>query len=136
MADIDTLKEVQRMQVEFEKQIQKQFGEAVSAMMNTVNAGPVTLPTGGVDYGVENETSKIAELTNKIAVLEDAQQEVGFQLPISFRYRNDEASGTHRLEYIIKGTPYSNGSITTGTTYWPDYEWIAIPGADAKVYIP
>ena len=59
----------------------------------------------------------------------------GFQLPISFRYRNDTAtggaSGTHRLEYILSGTPYSSG-----TTEWPDADWTAIPGADAEIYVP
>ena len=129
MPDIDILKEVQRMQVESEKRIEKQLGETVSAIMSISNEGPVTLPGGSVDYGVVNEESFIQELTDRIEALEE--QIIGYQLPISFRYRNDGASGTHQLEYVIKGTPYSSG-----TTEWPDADWTAISGADAETYEP
>ena len=134
MADIDPLEEMSKQQLAFQKQMQEQIGNAIATMMNTVNDTPVQRDDIGVDYGVVNNpdlVSQINDLAEKIRVLESAV--IGYQLPISFRYRNDGAEGVgagiHRHEYIIKGTPYS-----TGTTEWPDDEWTAIPGADAEVY--
>lgn len=50
----------------------------------------------------------------------------------SLRYRNDTETenpeGIHRLEYINESSPYSDPDTET---FWPDEDWIPVPGGDA-----
>jgi len=116
-----------KRQVEFEASVGKQLNTFFQSMAETL----------AVQQSQQIEGNQLLQPDQMFRMSEDYQDErrqveeriTGYQLPISFRYRNDGATGTHRLEYILKGTPYK-----TGTTEWDDDEWTAIPGADAEIY--
>jgi len=132
------LEQIQEAQQEFQKNINEQMSNFIETMMNTASANAPSNPEQTTNFGVveyNDDSARIEDLTNRVEALESAL--IGFQLPISFRYRNDLATGIHRLEYILKKTPYSDGTATSiGTTEWPDDEWIAVLGADAEIYTP
>ncbi len=126
-----------KQQIAFQEQIEKSVEKRIQSFselaMNTIaDAGlprfELQIPPSNVSP--ENAESSVADLQERVEELEQAT--IGFQLPISFRYRNDGAEGAgddiHRLEFIVKATPYSSG-----TTFWPDDQWTPIPGADAVV---
>jgi len=137
----DIFKLLAQQQQDFEKQVNNRIENAISTMMQTQEHETLRdSQIGNPHYGgTEGQTRReIDLLSRRVENLES--RPIGFQLPISFRFRNDIEDGTgsiQRLEYIIRPTPYSDTTETNeGTTFWPDDEWIAIPGADAETYTP
>jgi hypothetical protein len=126
-----------KQQIAFEEKIQEQMTGFIDTMILGSQGGPAPTPTApdqALDLGVvDNQSTEIDidELKNRVTVLESAVK--GNEFPISIRYRNDGATGTHRFEWIRKPTPWSDSGETT---MWPDADWIPIEGADAEIYTP
>ncbi len=127
---------VQR-QREFEKETaerQEVFFKAIQREVTERNSEVGELQEQDQQGFQETQVVSALDPDELATIIQDAVEQVitGFQQRISFRYRNDGAEGvgdnTHRLEFIIKPTPY-----ITGTTFWPDDEWTLWPGGDAVV---
>jgi len=131
------LKEVQRMQTEFEKGVQKQLAGVIETVMNTSEQQAPSSNTQNTDFGVVDETDAAAEVSQLIERVEELEGMglLAYQLPIAFRYRNDGADGVgdgiHRLEFILRTSPYKNGK---NGALWDNADWVAISGADAEIY--
>ena len=128
-------KEILNNQLKFERETDRKMQGFMQTISETVAASPVL---------AEQEGPDVRQFRNIIQVLGEPDQsdditapKPPLQLPLSFRYRNDIETGgaeeIQRLEYIFKPSPYSDDAHTT---FWPDADWTAIPGADAETYEP
>ncbi|MHC4155280.1 MAG: hypothetical protein ACYST6_10220 [Planctomycetota bacterium] len=118
-------------QLKFERDVEERLRKFMETVTDTIaEAGVVN----------EGQTLPDARLMHKVMpVVGDRPTDSDTvdpplpQLPISIRYRNDGGSGTHRLEWINRPTPFSDAGETT---MWPDDDWTPIEGADAEIYSP
>ena len=139
LAPSTLLKEVKRMQTEFEQGVQKQLAGVIETVMNTSEQQAISSNTQGTDFGVVDGTDTAAEISQLIERVEELEGMglLAYQLPIAFRYRNDidtgGAEGIQRLEFILRTSPYKDG---ISGALWDDDDWVAISGADAEVYTP
>ena len=130
----DTLKSLIKTQQESESRVQETlagFATVLNALARQEATQGLDPSTAGIDaLAALSLLQRIADLEEQVETLEAGARI--YQLPLSFRYRNDGAEGVgediHRLEWILKATPFSSG-----TTEWPNNEWTPIPGTDAVV---
>lgn len=126
--------DLQKQQIAFEERTEKSITDQMQSFaqlaMNTIaDAGMANFGTP-VQPSSENDEATVGDHHSRLLDLE--QENTGKQKQIAFRYRNDGAEGEdeniHRLEFIMRPTPY-----LTGTTPYPNDQWTPILGSDAVV---
>lgn len=133
----ETLKVLIKTQRESEARTQERldgFATALGSLAQLDATQGLVPSTASIDaLAALSLQQRISDLEERLEELE--ARAIMDQLPKAYRYRNDGAEGVgediHRDEWIPKASPYSDHP--TDTIFWPDDEWIPIPGSDAVV---
>lgn len=125
-----------RQQSDFEKRINDKMEGFASIIVGLQSSLPD--PSSPINTNQQD----VVEQTMAHELEDDSTREDGRQDVIgeggsgaaaySLRYRNDGATGVHRLEWIAKATALDPD---TGLP-WPDDEWNEVLNGDAEIYVP